>query len=215
LTTVNAQKLELKRLLELSTEKADTTVLKHLLCKKRERVNKGVEQKWELVYQYLGILRRRARWAQPGLAGLPRDIKDDDGALTLMVGAKPDTQFKVEYNVMLAQLALKSGGWLPMHAANTPIAFWRNVHATGRIPKISRAALSALSIPFANAAVERTFSQLASSEVKSRLLAGERYVQNVMMFACNRAILRDSVQFRLESMQLDPIQRAKLLHMFE
>ena len=49
---------------------------------------------------------------------VPRDINDDDGALTQMVGKKPDTQFKIEYIVMLSQLAMKSGGWLPMHVVD-------------------------------------------------------------------------------------------------
>jgi hypothetical protein len=213
-----AQRLELKRLVELSSETEDKAILKHLVCPKPSRSDKDSRGRTVVLREYLGILRRRAFWARPRLSGLPRNTTNK-GDLKLMLGKDPCFQFMVEYNTLLEQLAIPVDGldrWLPpIELADKAIVFWRKVHDGGRIPKVSWAALSALSIPFSNAAVERSFSQLANAEVRCRLLAGERYVKNMLFFSCNRELLSNSVKTRAKELPLMPHVRQIVLSMFE
>ena len=71
------------------------------------------------------------------------------------------------------------------------------MYATRVVPHLSRAALAALSIPFSNASVERTFSVLSNRKIDNRLSAGDRYVTNMMMLACDAAIYRRTVAERV------------------
>jgi hypothetical protein len=189
----DAEFAQMKKATELSAEIADATVLRHLLVKnKKDAAKKSAKERSEIIIDYADILKRRDRWAVPNFAKFPPDATgaDHQQLLKCMIGSAPTYPFCEQYNGFMRQTSRAGESTLPLALAADPVKFWRQMAVLALFPLVTKAALSALSIPYSSAAVERTFSQMSSLETKSRLLAGDRYVRNMLFFSCNRAHLQ-------------------------
>jgi hypothetical protein len=130
----------------------------------------------------------------------------------LFLGEAASKDVAAEYKMFLEAY---QEGTLPVapFADNKAIAFWRELRSTGQYPLIVRYALKALSIPYSNATVERTFSVMKGLEHKNRLSAGEDYLKNLMLHNCNRPWLAAMHQETCKDIM--PSEPASLMNFFE
>jgi hypothetical protein len=175
--------------IEFGVEKADQCVLDHLLepvleDKIDDNGNPVLDAAGEpqQVHQLLKGQRRRSAWALDP-STFPQKLYGEEHKAKALVflGEPASREFAIEYQTFLEEL---QAGKLPPFT--NAVTFWRVVRASGLFPRVVRYAFKALSVPFSNAAVERTFSVMKALEHKNRLLAGEEYLQNLMMHNCNR-----------------------------
>lgn len=78
---------------------------------------------------------------------------------------------------------------LPIEHAADYVAFWRAMYTRKCFPLVSRAAVRALTVGYANIIAERTFSTMRNLEVNNRLSAKRTYLRNYLMLTCNRTSL--------------------------
>jgi hypothetical protein len=73
------------------------------------------------------------------------------------------------------------------------VKFWiaASAHADEDVARVGREACVACNIPLSQAVVERSFSVLTNRQRDNTLLAGPRYLRNLMMFSGNRRHLFD------------------------
>jgi hypothetical protein len=181
------------RRVEAAVESADDKVLAHLMEEVPAPQATSGRGKRRVSHKFLRILRRRDLFMQP--LHLP-DPSSADWPIAL--GGRMTQVMNGDLAVYGDELRRGAGCKFPLDAAAVdPVRYWRAVHATGHVPALSHAALAALSIPFSNASVERTFSVLSNREIDNRLRGGERYVANTLTLACNSHWYHVSVAERL------------------
>lgn len=73
------------------------------------------------------------------------------------------------------------------------VKFWiaASAHADEDVARVGREACVACNIPLSQAVVERSFSVLTNRQRDNTLLAGPRYLRNLMMFSGNKRHLFD------------------------
>lgn len=146
----------------------------------------------------LAIYRRREMWNITNVASMATPT---DAASIIAATGRYDNTFVKSYARFLLLLQKGSIG------INVPVAprpghpkdnekvvdYWIAVseHADADISRVGVEACIACNIQLSSAVVERSFATLTNNQKQTTLLAGPRYLRNLMMFTGNRAHLAD------------------------
>ena len=180
----------------------------------------------EVITEFLDVFQRRKYWDVRSPHKLPSAEPDKiDSALRAATGAEPSADLRRQYRALKGAVDRKDGEALPAELAlNLPVpgadgkpadisavaTFWRAVERYQQVDDTGRSvrpynlvgceALKSLSIPISQTIAERSFSTLSNREEHNRLLAGDRYVANLVTLSCNRPYLLELNKQRIDEL---------------
>lgn len=173
------ERAELVRMTQVAVENADKKVRSHL---------QDTSKKFD--FALLEPYERRDRFVAPSMRDFRMPITTPS-TLQLMLGQYVDLTLIAECSALNAALEAWEERVLPTEHANDPVAFWLAMRERTIAPRITAAALRALSVVLSNTAAERTFSILRNFEGSNRLHAGHAYVRKMLMSSHNRDEVHD------------------------